>query len=161
MDSNDTEEFQEASNQPIPSISAELQTNKRKRTNGDQASESTKLNVKLVRCQQHQNYLNKCKNRDTIQKTLRINIRPQVPDTTPSFLIKWETTQIEFSRKLVGLLQEYWQTRCETITTQIADMEKDLNSTTEPAKMELITNLIERTKISVEREIQNPNKNTT
>lgn len=39
-------------------------------------------------------------------------------------------------------------------------MAEDLNTNTEPAEMELITNLIERTKISVEEEIQNPKRNT-
>ncbi|CAC5378318.1 unnamed protein product [Mytilus coruscus] len=178
---NENEEFKEASNEPIPSISAETQSNKRKRiyeeekadepthTDGPQRIQEKnvpsfrafrKLNVKLVRCQQHHMYLNKCKNKDTIPKTLRVNIKPQVPDTTPRFLIKWETAHIEFSRTLVGLLQEYWKERCENIKTQISDMAEDLNTNTEPAEMELITNLIERTKISVEEEIQNPKKNT-
>ena len=100
---SENEEFQEASNQPVPSISDENQKNKRKRTEEPNNPDDTtanvlrriqdtnvpsfrayrKINVKLVRCEHHLGYLNKCISRDTIPKTLRINIKPQVPDTTP------------------------------------------------------------------------------
>lgn len=112
-----------------------------------------KLNVKLIRSEQHHQYLNKCLSRDIVPKTLRSTIQPQVPDTTPKFVRKWEEAQLIHGRSLVKLLATYWEDRCKNIMEQIEELKQELQESTETEEMEHITQLIESTKLSVEKEI--------
>ena len=161
------EDFQEARETATPSTSeSNLQTGKRKRveepTGNIKIQDENvalfrtyrKLNVKLVRCEQHKKYLKRCQQRDMVPKTLRSSIMPQVPDTTPDFLLKWEAAQLEYGRTLVKLLIEYWEKRCENITEQIELMKTELEEKTTGDEMDHIITLVEKTKISVEEEIR-------
>lgn len=71
-----------------------------------------KINIKHVRSTHHLKYLTTCLENRNPPKSLRFNIKPQVPDTTPRFLVQWETAQINFSLELVKQLIGYWSERC-------------------------------------------------
>lgn len=170
LNEGNNEDFVEAPTEPSRSAST-IQTNKRKRMEEEEALQLginptriqeknvslfrtyRKLNVKLVRCEQHKAYLTRCETRDMVPKTLKSNIQPQVPDTTPEFLFEWEDAQLEFGRTLVKLLIKYWNNRCQIISSQIETMEIRLRDKTTDAEMEHITSLIQKTKLSVEDEI--------
>ena len=48
-----------------------------------------KLYLKKLRTDSHLKYITRCKNQDTIPKTLCVRLTPQIPDTNPIFLVQW------------------------------------------------------------------------
>ncbi|XP_062617398.1 uncharacterized protein LOC134279072 [Saccostrea cucullata] len=101
-----------------------------------------KLHIKLQRTKSHAAYLHKCQQQDLIPKTLRAKIIPQIPDSNALFLLKWEEAHLNFSRSLIRLLYEYWNTRINTINTQILDLKSQLKNKENTNEMEHINDLL-------------------
>lgn len=110
-----------------------------------------KLHIKLTRTQHHHDYLQHCLSSDTVPRTLRTLIKPQIPDTTAHFLVKWEEAHLNFGRSLVKLLTEYWEARVTSILQEI-DSTKGLFTTVDPAELTHIDQLISTTVTSIQME---------
>jgi hypothetical protein len=117
-----------------------------------------RLNIQNTRTNHHIKYLERCINTKTIPKSLRVNLTPQVPVINSLLQIEWEEAHITFGLKLCSILLQYWKNRKEIIIKEMETVNTDLNKITSQDQINLITDIIAKITLNVEKELNNKKK---
>ena len=117
-----------------------------------------KLALNLNKARHHYTYLNECVNNNISPKGLQPRIPPQTSEQDFDFTVKWETTHLEFSKKLTILLCDYYRERINKIQLDLTKGKSQIDALCSDKQVELVNDLIhslEATQIQALQERRN------
>ena len=81
-----------------------------------------KIERGLLKANHHRDFLKSHVEKGTTPRGLQANITSQIPDISTAFQLKWEQAHLDFSTNLTIVLQEYWNTRYQTLEKEKTEL---------------------------------------